>query len=230
MIFFLVLINILQGCQTKNTIEKDCSTDKAERYLKLTELNGNTNSLLEEYINCDSNYAENVEMRISSLEFEVKLFRMLIEGLNEPFIGEDICDKNKSVIRCLYLSRRSLCKCVSIIKENQKYKIVAKDFSFRLDEETNIEIPIIEDSLVFDISRREFDQVIKDLHNAYFWDITRNVKFQDIDPEVFIMETLLCDEEFEYYPRYHKVKKDNPIDNSFGEACNALLQLSEKSE
>lgn len=217
---------LLHGCGTTENKEKECVSlgNTMSKYVKLTEENGNTNYLLKSYLEGDSDLVDKVDMYILSVEREIDVYKKLLRKLNEPFLGESVYFEDTNFIRCLYFpSFYAPGRCVTITGVGNLYEAKVKNFSFI--HKNDVLEPILNDSLSFTCTNVVVDQIINELHKAYFWDITRDVSSINMDPNIYIVETLLKESRFEHYPNYHKVKKGNPEENSFFVACNKILHI-----
>ncbi len=226
LLFFGMCLGAIMGCN-KNAKQDNISSYKEitlNKYFELTRENGNLNSILNEYLKNDSSFVEDANTSILALETEINQLKGILKQLNEPFLGKLDNNQDSNIVRCIYLpSFYASGKCVTIAGVGESYKVITKTFSFvNKDNVMNIEL---NDSLVFTISNIVFDQIIKELHKAYFWDITRNVGFGNMDPNVYIVETFLTEDRFWHYPNYHKVTKGDAVENSFSYACNKILSV-----
>lgn len=225
LIFFLSYL--LQGCGKTDKIEKECTPleNTMSKYVKLIEKNGNANYLLKSYLERDSSLVNNLDMYILSVRGEVDAYKNLLRSLNEPFLGEPFFIEDTNFIRCIYFpSFYAPGKCVTIAGVGNSYEVKVKNFSFIYKNDV-LEL-ILNDSSSFKCTNTFVDRIIDELHKAYFWDITRDISNNDMDPSIYIIEVLFKENRFEHYPNYHKVKKGNPEGNSFFTACNRILSAN----
>jgi hypothetical protein len=227
----ILIILTLSSCHDFNTNKKysqnpDDSTKTIIKELSdLLEKFGKRNNVYN-CLDIDSADLNEIKQTIKNLKKERERDLEYLSIINEPDMAAGI-PENSEIYRLTWMRAFDPdAVVIRIENNNDKITLTTKIVRIASDAPNVKDTAVLLNTFTKTLNIKDWNTFNRLIYNCYFWDITRNLESGGFDGSWWTLEGAINIDYLRYYPSYHVVAKWSPGGNSYGDACEFLIQLT----